>query len=224
MQILFNHQSSDGNTEVGTETTVLHIYGNSDLRFVHRCEAHEHRVVATAVLGRTGLTADNDVATVQVLTGTTQYRSTHTLYDIFVGRTIGHGEMLLGELLLQRFILYLAHHMRRDEIAAVGNGGTQVGDLQRRERYLTLTDGDTDHTQSAPPFRQILVVIFGIRNHTTFLTGQVDAEGIAEAHALHIVAPGIHRLLHILVLLSVTQHVVETPAEIAVARGTDGGY
>ena len=161
-------------------------------------------MVTTAVLCRTGLTTDNNVATVQVLTGSTQYRSTHTLYDIVVSGAVRHGVMLLGELLLQRLILHLAHHMRGDVIATVGNGSTEVSNLQRCERHLTLSDGDTNDTQSAPPLRQVLVVILGIGNHTTLLTGQIDTEGIAEAHALHIVAPGVHRLLYILILLTVT--------------------
>ena len=71
VQILFNHQSANRHTEVGTEASILHIYCNGNLRLIHRCEAHEHRVVTTAVLGRTGLTTDNNVTAIQVFTGTT---------------------------------------------------------------------------------------------------------------------------------------------------------
>lgn len=87
MQVLFNHQSADRHAIFGTESAILHIYGNGYLRIVHRSKSHEHRVVVTAVLGRTGLSADDDVATVKMLTRSAQHRRAHALHNIVVGCT-----------------------------------------------------------------------------------------------------------------------------------------
>ena len=58
----------------------------------------------------------------------------------------------------------------------------------------------------------------GVRYESALLSGQVYAEFVAEAHAHHVVAPRVHGVLHGLVFLSVAQHVVQSPAEVAVAR------
>ena len=70
---------------------------------------------------------------------------------------------------------------------------------------------------------EILVVVFGIGYHASFLSGQVDAQRIAESHADHIVSPCVHGSLYIGIFLAVAEHVVESPTEITIARGTDGG-
>ena len=112
--------------------------------------------------------------------------------------------------------------MRHIVIASVGDGSTQIGYLQRRQVHLTLTNGDTDYGQSVPGTLVGLVVELCIRNQSSFLARQVDAQLVAESHAHHIVFPNGHRILHRTILALVSKHIVESPTEITVARSTDG--
>ena len=62
MEILVQHQTSDRHSHIGTETGILHEYGDSDLRIMIRCEAHENGVILTMrILGRSGLSAHLDI-------------------------------------------------------------------------------------------------------------------------------------------------------------------
>ena len=67
-----------------------------------------------------------------------------------------------------------------------------------------------------------LIIELCIRNETAFLARQVDAQLISEPHAHHIIFPYSHRILYAAILLAVTYHIVKTPAEVTVTRGTDG--
>ena len=58
VDVLFHHQGSNRNAIICTESTVLHIYGNGNLRVILRSKAYEYRiVVSTRVLGRSCLAA-----------------------------------------------------------------------------------------------------------------------------------------------------------------------
>ena len=222
MQVLFHHESADRHTEVGSPSTILHVYGDGYLRVIHRREAHEHGVVVATVLGGTGLAARLEVIAREHLTSASHRRTAHAGYHIVVSSLGSLCVMTAGIERVERLALHLAHHVRHIVIASVGDGGAQVGYLQRREVYLALSDGDTDDGQSVPRAMVSLVVELGVRNQTSFLARKVDAQLIAEAHAHHVVLPGGHRLLHVLVLLAVAHHIVESPTEVTVTRGTDG--
>ena len=114
--------------------------------------------------------------------------------------------------------------MRRDVVAAVGDGGAQVGNLQGRKVHLALSDGDTDDGESVPGTAVGLVIEGGVGDESAFLAGKVHAQFVSEAHAYHIVFPAGHGVLHGGVFLAVSEHVIESPAEETVARCADGGH
>ena len=134
------------------------------------------------------------------------------------------GVMFLLKLGVKRLALHSFHYVWCVEIAPVGYRCAQVGYLKRCKQHFTLADCDTDNRQRIPRTVVCLVVILCVRYQSSFLSGEVDAKLVAESHAHHIVAPCVHCLLNILVFLAVAEHVVESPAEVAVARGAYGRY
>ena len=173
----------------------------------------------TLVLGRTRLATRHKVVAGQFVTRTAHSRRTHALHHIVVGRAAGLREVTTGEGRVERFALHLPDHVRHIIVAPVGNRRTQIGNLQRCQQHLALTDGDGDDGQAVPRAPVVLVIKRGIWNQTALLAGEVDAEPVAESHADHIVAPGVHRFLHGAVFRNVRiDHVIEPPAEEAVAR------
>ena len=181
-------------------------------------------MVVTTVLSRTGLAASLEVVTGEHLTGTLQCRTSHTSHHIVIGSLRSLGVMTAGIKRIERFALHLTHYVRHIVIASVGNGGTQIGNLQRSEVHLTLSDRDTDDGQSVPGALVGLVIELCIWNQTSLLARQIDAQLIAESHTHHIVFPYSHRLLHRAILLLVAYHIIKSPAEVTVAGSTDSIY
>ena len=180
-------------------------------------------VVAT-VLSRTRLSANGIVATVGRAARASLHGRPHASHDVVVGMAGGLRVATRGEGGVERFALHLAHHVGRVEIAAVGDGGGEIGYLQWRGVHLALPDADGDDGQSVPGAVVVLVVELGIGNQSALLARQVDAQFVAESHRSHIVAPCVHGILHVRILLAVAHHVVESPAEVAVARCRDGRH
>ena len=106
-------------------------------------------------------------------------------------------------------------------VAAVGNCSAEVGDLQWREVDFALPDGDTDDCQAVPRTLVGLVIELGIGYKPPLFAIKIDAEFITKPHADHIVAPSIHSNVHVRIFPSVAHHVIESPTEIGIARGTD---
>ena len=104
----------------------------------------------TTVLGSTRLAARLEIVTGKHLTGSLQGRTSHTGNYIVVSSARSLGYVLTGVERIERFTLYLAHHMRHIVITSVGNSSTQVGYLQRCQVHLTLSDRDTDDGKSVP--------------------------------------------------------------------------
>ena len=150
VQILFHDETSDGNAVGGTPSTVLHVDSDGNLGVVHWCKAHEHRVVVASVLCRTRLATGGKVVMRQCLTGSTQCRRPHALHHVVVSITLRHRVAPLGVERIERLALHLLHHVGCNEIASVGNGGTQIGYLKRGCVYLTLSDGNGNDGQSVP--------------------------------------------------------------------------
>ena len=120
VNILFHHQRTDWYTERCTKTAILHIDCNGNLRVVHRCEAHESRVVAPTVLCRSCLSAHQIVATIGTVARSAGHGSPHTLHHLLVGCTIGF-RVALGRIEgIQWLSFDTFHHMGSDEITAVG--------------------------------------------------------------------------------------------------------
>ncbi len=107
-------------------------------------------------------------------------------------------------------------------MAAVGDGGGQIGDLQRSGGNLSLPDGDGNDGQRVPGFVVVFVVVVGIGDHASLLTRQICSQPIAESHGYEMVFPTCHGSLDGTVLPFVAEQTVEVPAEIGVARGPDG--
>ena len=172
-------------------------------------------MVVTTVLRRTRLTTRLEIVTRQFVTGTACSRRPHTLYHVVVSLA---RSLCIAALAVQRvhfLALYVFHDVRRNEPSAIGNCGSQVGNLQRSGGDLTLSDGNGDDGQSVPRLLVAVVVIVAVRNHTSLLARQVDAQRIAEAHRYHVVAPNVHGVLGTAVF-RVSYHIIESPAEIAV--------
>ena len=66
------------------------------------------------------------------------------------------------------------------------------------------------------------VIKRSIRYQATLLTRQINTQFIAKSHAHHIVTPTIHGFLYVAIFASIAQHIIESPAEITVARRADG--
>ena len=225
VNILFHNETADGHAVGGAPSAVLDVDGDGNLGIVHRGEAHEDGVVVALVLGRSRLAAGCEVVAPQGLAGAAEGRCTHALDDVVVGPG---GRLRVALLRVERvegLALHLAHDVGLMVVAAVGDGGAEVGYLERCEQHLALTDGDGDDGQSVPRALVGLVVELCVGNQAPLLAGQVDAELIAEAHRDHVVAPGVHGVLHGAVLRHAgVDHVVEPPAEEAVARGRECGH
>ena len=114
--------------------------------------------------------------------------------------------------------------MRHIIISSVGYRGAQVCHLQRRESHLSLTDGDAYDRQRVPIALIHVAIIRRVGNHSALLSGQVNTELVAEAHAHHVVAPCVESLSLALVLAAVAYHVVQSPAEIRVARRAERAH
>ena len=84
------------------------------------------------------------------MTGAAKGSSAHALCHRLVSLALGHGIATVGIECVELLALNLLHHMGRDEPATVGDGGTQVGNLQWRGVDLALTDRDRDNGESVP--------------------------------------------------------------------------
>ncbi len=183
-QIALHDERADRHTERGTESCVLHIDRNGDLRVVIRSEAHECRVVASVgVLSRTGFAADFDVRKVGYAACTAGHGHSHTFGNVVIPVGCDSRRMLFKILGGHHSVLYLLDYMGRDEMTAVGYGGCKVGYLQRCCKDLSLADRNRDNSVGAPvTFTVISVIGFGIWYVASVFAGQVNAEFVAVAH------------------------------------------
>ena len=137
MQVLIHHHRTDRDAVGCTKTAIFHIHRNSNLRIIHRSESHEHRMVFTAILCRTGFAAclytRQDCAdhTAGCTTRTTCNSGTHPLHNFIVIFPVDRRDTGGTVDTVQFIILYLLYNMRSNEMPPVGNGCTQIGYLQR---------------------------------------------------------------------------------------------
>lgn len=208
MQILVHHHGTDRYAIRGTETTVLHIDGNGYLRVVHRGKAHKDRMVLAAVLCRARLSADLHTRqdgsrhAASGATRTSVYSGTHAFHHHFIIFAVDGGITGIAIDAVQFIVFYLLHDVRSNEMPPVGNGGTQIGYLQRGGKNLSLPDGDTNHRQTVPRTPIGLVVELCIRYQSTLFAGEVGTEPIAEALRYHVVFPYGNGILRRTVFLS----------------------
>ncbi len=222
--VLLHEEASDGHTVLGAEAAVLYIDGDGYLRIVHRGETHEDGVVRTTVLGRTGLSANGERQGGEGVAGAAKDGGAHALHYPVVGFAGCHSVVLGLEEGVEWFALHLLHYMGHAVIAAIGDGGAEVGYLQGGEVDLALSDGDGDDGEAVPRPFIVLVVVVAVGDEASLLAWQVDAGLVAEAHGDHVVTPAVHGIDGLAVFLAVAYHIVEAPAEVAVARGGDGGH
>ena len=157
-------------------------------------------------------------------TRTSQYSRTHTLHN-FVVMAFFYFRITSGHIhRIKRFSFYFLHDMRSYKISPISNGCSQIGNLQRRSRNLSLTDCNTDDGQTIPRTAICLVIILCVRDHTTLFTRQVNTQLITESHRYHIIAPCIHGFLHGTIFLTGSNHMKQSPAEISVTRSSDSRY
>ena len=99
-------------------------------------------MVAAVVLRRTGLAARLKRQSRQGTTRSLQSRRAHASHHIVVRTVVGLGEVAVCERSVERHVLHLAHYVRGVVVAAVGYCGAEIGYLQRRQRYLSLSYRD----------------------------------------------------------------------------------
>ena len=154
----------------------------------------------------------------KILTSTLDSRRAHTRNNSVICSLLSHSIVFSCEQRVKRLSLHFAHYVRHIVITSVGNGCTKIGNLQWSKVHLTLTNRNTYNGKTIPASSIRSVVIVGIRNQTTFLPRQVNAKLITKAHAHHVIAPHIHGILNTMILSAITNHVIQSPAEITVAR------
>ena len=175
-------------------------------------------MVLTFILRRTCFSAHIQSRYVGSSTSTSCNSSSHALYHCFVvlfpylGITLGS---ING---IQWFIFHCLHHVRCNEIAAVGNCCAQIGYLQRSSGDFPLSNGNRNNSQSIPRTIIIFIIIPVIRNHSSFLTRQVHAQWISKSHRHHVITPGSHGILYRAIFLSSTNHVIQSPTKISITR------
>ena len=229
MEVLVHHHRTDGHAIDGSKASVLHIDGNGNLGVVHRGKAHEDGVVLAAILSGAGLATSlytgqyGPYGTTGGATRAARHCGPHPLHHLLVVGAVDARVAARGVERIEGVVFNLLHDVGGDEVATVGNGGTEVGYLQGGGRDFALANGDTDDGQTVPRAAVGFVVGLGVGDKAALLTGEVGAELVAKALGHHVVFPHREGLLRRAVL-AVANHAEESPAEVGVARGGDGGY
>ena len=184
-------------------------------------------MVLAAVLCRARLSADLHTRqdgsrhAASGATRTSVYSGTHAFHHHFIIFAVDGGITGIAIDAVQFIVFYLLHDVRSNEMPPVGNGGTQIGYLQRGGENLSLPDGDTNHRQTVPRTPIGLVVELCIRYQSTLFAGEVGTEPIAEALRYHVVFPYGNGILRRTVFF-ITEHAIQSPTEIGITRGSDG--
>ena len=155
MQILIHHHSADRHSVSCTETAILHINCDCNLRVVHRSKSHKYGVVLTAVLCRTGFSACLHA----------RQNSPHHAASCPAcpsGNSSAHTRSAVDA--IQLMILYLLDNMWSNKMSPVGNGRSQIGNLQWSGKDFALPDRDTDDSQPIPRPPVCFIIEFCIRN------------------------------------------------------------
>ena len=74
--------------------------------------------------------------------------------------------------------------------ATVGDGDGEVAELQGRTGDITLSHTSPPDRLSIPPFLIATVQVVGACQESALFTWDIDVHGSAQAHRLHIGAPG----------------------------------
>ena len=170
MQILIHHHSTDRHSVSCTETAILHINCDCNLRVVHRSKSHKYGVVLTAVLCRTGFSAclharQNSPHHAASCTACASGNSSaHTLRNLVVVFPINRSYTRSAVDAIQLMILYLLDNMWSNKMSPVGNGRSQIGNLQWSGKDFALPDRDTDDSQPIPRTPVCFIIEFCIRN------------------------------------------------------------
>ena len=82
---------------------------------------------------------------------------------------INAGEITTGILWIQAAVLHTLDDVGRIEIAAIGNSGGQIANLQRRGGNFTLPNRNGNHGQAIPSAMIGLIIILRVGNHSSFL-------------------------------------------------------
>ena len=186
MQILIHHHGTDRHAIGRSETSVLHINRNGDLRIIHWSEAHEHGVVFSTILGRPRLSTngysrqDSACHTAGSTPCTAIYSSPHTFHHFFIILPVNGRISRSTVNTVQFIILYLLHDMRSNKIPAIGYSCTQIGYLQGSSKNFALPDRNTYHRQAIPRTPVCLIVKFGIRYQPPLLSGEIRSKTVTE--------------------------------------------
>ena len=122
--------------------SVLDVDCHGNLRVVVRREAHEGGViVAVRVLGGACLSAHFYSGYGGAAACAAGHCHAHAFGNVFVVVTLDGRTMYLEHILRKDGVLYFLDDMRGDEISAVGDGGAEIGNLERGRENLALPDG-----------------------------------------------------------------------------------
>ena len=182
-------------------------------------------VTAVRILGGARLTAHVESRNIGTGTGAAQYRHAHALNDVVIIALVDVGVMAFDAFLEYTHPMDVLDHVGRDIVAAIGNSGAQVGDLQRCGEDFTLTDSIADDGLSNPAsFTVYLVIKSRVGNKPAALARQVDAQFITISHRNHMVFPHFKSFACRAVLGTLVHHVFEAPTEVSVARRLQGRF
>ena len=142
------------------------------------------------ILGGARLSAHFDAGNRRATAGAAGNSHAHALGHSMEMALLHRGIARDGELRGHYSILDSLDNVRGEEVAAVGNGGTEIGNLQRRRKYLALADGNGDYCIGAPVSLAIEAVVEAVvGNKAAALAGKVHAKFVAIAHAHKMVLP-----------------------------------
>ena len=108
--------------------------------------------------------------------------------------------------------------MRNVVIAAVGDDGREVGQLQRRTAQRILPDRERQHRERVPRTPVLAVIEGPVGDIAVAFVEEIRTQLAAEPEALDIGFPDVVALLHAPVF-GIVEDVAEDIAEIGVARG-----
>ena len=217
LDIRLDDETSDRCSHVGAEATMLDVDGNGYFRVVHRGKANEGRVVGTAVLGSTCLTADG-VGGLEAGAGAFLHCLSHTLDDRRIGIGKHHGAALAQEPLGQWTLGSRLVDMGGVEESTVGNGDSQVAQLHGSGGDVALAHACPDDGTGVPSVFIAPAQVIGIRHDAAQLAGNVDVERTAQSHASHIGSPCVDGLFFVLEDKVVVEHGHESRQKPCVAR------
>ena len=215
---LFDHQCGKWSGKVSTESTILDIHADGNLRMLHGCESHEDGVVLALVLCCSRLPTYLVERRVDAFRRPSCHGRPHAQYHRADRLARGQRRVVLGILLMGFRSLV---DMRRDVPSPVGDDSREVAELEWGSGDLSLSHADP-HDRRPVPVVVPAVEVSRVRYAAAHLVGDVHAERSSESKAVHVASPSVDGAVFCEVGRAVIDHLLEGLTEIGVAALSDG--